>query len=160
MEFILFVASLFLVWAVVALWRAWQLREVEVLSRDEVDLRSRRLGLVGRPDRLIRLRGGAVIPEEKKSAKQLYPNLRIQLGVYLLLVEEVYGRRPPYGTLILGDNSRYKIRNTFWLRRKVVRLAEKLRRQRTQINKPARVNATPGQCRSCGFRGSCGQARL
>lgn len=160
MEFIVLFAFMFLVAAVVALWRAWQLREIEVLSRDKVNLRSKRLGLIGRPDRLIRLKNGAVIPEEKKSAKRLYPHLPIQLGVYLLLVEEVYGRRPPYGTLILGDNSRHKIRNTRWLRRRVLRLAEKLRRQRAQLSRPAHVRPEPWQCRSCGFRGSCSRARI
>ena len=63
MEILLFFACLFSIGGAVALWRAWQLCEVEVLSRDEIDLRSKRLGLVGRSDRLIRLRN------ERSSAK-------------------------------------------------------------------------------------------
>ncbi len=155
---LLVLALLFLVAAGLALWRAWQLREIEVLSRDQKYLKSTSLGLSGRPDRLIRLRNGAVIPEEKKSAPRLYPSLEVQLGVYLLLVEEAYGIRPPFGTLILADNSRHKIRNTGSLRRRTLKLADQLRRQRADLNRPARVNPTPGQCRSCGFRQSCSQA--
>ena len=48
--------------------RAWQMREIEVLSRDQKLLSSTSLGLSGRPDRLIRLRNGAIIPKEKKSS--------------------------------------------------------------------------------------------
>lgn len=149
---------LFLVAAALAFWRAWQLREIEVLSRDQKYLKSIRLGLSGRLDRLIRLRNGAVIPEEKKSATRLYPSLEVQLGVYLLLVEEAYGVRPPFGTLVLADNSRHTIRNTRSLRRQTLKLADQLRRQRADLDRPARVNPTLGQCRSCGFRESCSQA--
>lgn len=52
--------------------RAWQLREIEVLSRDQTRLASTSLGLSGRPDRLIRLKNGTIIPKEKKSSKRLY----------------------------------------------------------------------------------------
>ena len=155
---LLVLALLFLVAAGLALWRAWQLREIEVLSRDQKYLKSTNLGLSGRPDRLIRLRNGAVIPEEKKSATRLHPNLEVQLGVYLLLVEEAYRIRPPFGTLILADDSRHKIRNTGSLRRRTLKLADQLRRQRADLSRPARVNPTPRQCRSCGFRESCSQA--
>ena len=156
---LLVLALLFLVAAGLALWRAWQLREIEVLSRDQKYLKSTSLGLSGRPDRLIRLRNGAVIPEEKKSATRLYPSLEVQLGVYLLLVEEAYGIRPPFGTLILADNSRHKIRNTGSLRRRTLKACRPAPAS-TRRSEHSRHGSdpTPGQCRSCGFRESCSQA--
>jgi hypothetical protein len=50
-------------------------------------LTSHRLGLTGRPDRLIG-EGGMVIPEEWKSSRSVWPNHRAQLGVYFLLIED------------------------------------------------------------------------
>jgi len=150
-------ALLLAIVGVVRLVRAWQLRQIEVLSRDETRLASDRLGLSGRPDRLIRLRNGAIIPQEKKSSKQLYDSHRIQIGAYLLLVEDKYGIRPPYGVVELGDGSKTKIPNTRRLRRWTLDVADKIRAQRVDLERPARVRPTPAQCRSCGYRDSCAQ---
>lgn len=84
-------ALLFLIIGVYRLARGWQLRGIEVLSRDQTRLASTRLGLSGRPDRLIRLKNGVVIPQEMKSSKRLYDSHRIQIAAYLILVEEAYG---------------------------------------------------------------------
>ena len=137
--------------------RAWRLREIEVLSRDQTRLASTSLGLSGRPDRLIRLRNGAIIPVEKKSSKRLYDSHRVQVGAYLLLVEEAYGVRPPYGVVVLGDGREAKVQNTARLRRWTLDVADDIRAQRTHASRPARVRPTPGQCRSCGVRDACTQ---
>ena len=55
------------------------------MSLDRVMLTSRRLGLTGRPDRLIKT-DGTIIIEEWKSSLRLWPEHRVQLGVYFLLV--------------------------------------------------------------------------
>ena len=137
--------------------RAWRLREIEVLSRDQTRLASTSLGLSGRPDRLIRLRNGTIIPKEKKSSKRLYDSHRVQVGAYLLLVEEAYGVRPPYGVVVLGDGREAKVRNTARLRRWTLDVADDIRAQRADASRPARVRPTPGQCRSCGVRDHCTQ---
>ena len=137
--------------------RAWQLREIEVLSRDQTRLASTSLGLSGRPDRLIRLKNGAIIPKEKKSSKRLYDSHRIQIGAYLLLVEEAYDVRPPYGVVVLGDGREAKIKNTARLRRWTLNVADDIRAQRADASRPARVRPTPGQCRSCAVRDHCAQ---
>ena len=93
-------ALLLAIVGVVRLLRAWQLRQTEVLSRDETRLASDGLGLSGRPDRLIRLRNRAIIPREKKSSKRLYDSHRVQVGAYLLLIEE------KYGVVELGDGTK------------------------------------------------------
>ena len=64
-------------------------------------LTSRRLGLVGRPDRLVKS-GGLVVAEEWKSSRSPRAWHRAQLGVYFLLLEEETGVRPTYGVLVCG----------------------------------------------------------
>jgi CRISPR-associated exonuclease Cas4 len=56
----------------------------KTVSLVRITLTSPRLGLTGRPDRLIR-QGGMVWPEEWKSSRQVRPSHRAQLGVYFLL---------------------------------------------------------------------------
>src|SRR3954447_4803713 len=69
------------------------------VALDDATLFSERLMLVGRPDRIVR-QGELLIPEEwKPSAKRLYDGHRLQLGCYFILVEEVYGVRPPFGVV-------------------------------------------------------------
>jgi CRISPR-associated exonuclease Cas4 len=126
---------------------------------DNVTLTSRRLGLAGRPDRLVRT-GGTVIPEEWKSARTLRPWHRAQMGVYFLLIEDQLGQRPPYGFIVLGDSARHRIDNDEKLRAWVLELAGKIRAARTAVRVPIAVTAAPGQCRPCGMRGQCSQARL
>lgn len=80
------------------------LERARVLAADDSrlgarTLRSERLGLVARPDRLVRLGNGAVIPvEQKPRARRPYPSHELELGVQLILVEARVGRRPPYAS--------------------------------------------------------------
>jgi CRISPR-associated exonuclease Cas4 len=67
--------------------------------------------------------------------------------------------RPPHGFIVCGDGSRHKIDNTPELRAWVLGIAEQIRRARAAVTVPIAVNPTPGQCRACGQRGNCGQAR-
>ena len=70
-------------------------------------------GLAGRPDALIN-EDGFIIPIERKPlAKKIHDRYVAQLLVYMRLVEEFEGKRPPYGYLILGPNCRrFRIDNT------------------------------------------------
>ena len=128
------------------------------VSLDRVTLTSRRLGLTGRPDRLIR-QGGIIWPEEWKSARSLRPWHRAQMGVYFLLTEEETGIRPPHGFVVCGDGTRHRIENTEELRAWVLDLAGQIRAARAAVTQPIPVNPVPSQCRPCGMRGHCGQAR-
>jgi CRISPR-associated exonuclease Cas4 len=129
------------------------------VSLDKLTLTSLRLGLTGRPDRLIKA-DGTIIVEEWKSSRQLRPWHRAQMGVYFLLVEEELRIRPPYGFLVCGDGTRHQIDNTEELRNWVVELARQIRQARSKIGEPIPVDPKPGQCRPCGQRGNCSQARL
>ena len=98
----------------------------KTVSLDRVTLTSRRLGLTGRPDRLIKA-DGTIIVEEWKSARTLRPWHRIE--------------------------------NDEALRAWVLDLAGQIRAARASVTVPIAVNPKPGQCRPCGIRGHCGQAR-
>ena len=141
------------------LWWLWQHQVVEVISRDDKTLRSVRYGLSGRPDRLVRLRNGAVIPIEKKG-RDYQESAAMQLGAYLILTEEAYGRRPPYGVLEVGDGTQYRIANTQRRRRAVLSTVARIQAQRANLNRDARgVKATARQCARCGYRHVCPQRR-
>ena len=128
------------------------------VSLDKVTLRSHRLGLTGRPDRLIKT-GGTVIPEEWKSARVLRPWHRAQMGVYFVLIEEELRTRPPHGFVTCGDGTRHRIENDEPLRAWVLALASQIRAARRELAAPLPVRPKPGQCRPCGMRPHCGQAK-
>ena len=143
---------------VVTLYRAYgsgREREVEILSRDQTNLKSDRLGLSGRPDRLVRLKNGMIIPKEKKSSNRLYDSHRIQVGAYLLLIEDAYAIRPSHGLVELGDGRVERIDNTEQLQTWTINVAEAIRAQRADPLKATPVRANPRQCRSCGVRDLC-----
>jgi CRISPR-associated exonuclease Cas4 len=131
----------------------------KTVSLDRVTLTSRRLGLTGRPDRLIKTEG-TVWPEEWKSSRQLRPWHRAQLGVYFLLIEEELRIRPSHGFIVCGDGTRHRIENTAELRAWVLELAGQIRAARAAVAQPIPVRPAHGQCRPCGMRGHCGQAVL
>ena len=129
------------------------------VSLDRVTFTSRRLGLTGRPDRLIKTEG-TIIVEEWKSSRHVWPSHRAQMGCYFLLVEEELRIRPSHGFIVCGDGTRHKIENSDELRAWVLHLAEQIRAARAAVTQPIPVNPQPGQCGQCGQRGNCGQARL
>jgi CRISPR-associated exonuclease Cas4 len=131
----------------------------ETIALDNVTLTSQRLGLTGRMDRLIRS-GSTIIPEDWKSARVLRPHHRAQLGVYFLLIEEVYGVRPPHGFIVGGDGTRHHVANTAELRAWVLEIAQQIRAARGAIRQPIPVEPWPGQCRVCSMREHCQQRRL
>lgn len=129
------------------------------VSFDEVRLESKLHGLVGRPDRIVR-QGGIFIPEEhKRRATKFYPSYRAQVGVYLLLIEEHYGVRPPYGVIVLGDGRRERVENTEELRAWVLDVAAKIREARRVIREEIPVSPPSSKCRRCGQRSRCRQSK-
>jgi CRISPR-associated exonuclease Cas4 len=138
--------------------RRFGLTDAATVDLDTRTLVSRRHRLIGRPDRLMR-KNGIVIPEEWKSSQRLRPWHVVQLGVYFLLVEEHYRQRPPYGYVVCGDGKRHRVENDDALRAKVLELARQIRDARARVTVPITVRPVPGQCRHCGVRRNCGQAR-
>ena len=75
-------------------------------------LRSKRYGLVGRPDQLIRV-GRMLIPvEQKPTARRMQQSHMLQVAAQCLLVHEVYGvaRRTGYWCLRVGRRSAWSSR--------------------------------------------------
>ena len=131
----------------------------KTVSLDRITLTSRRLGLTGRPDRLIKT-DGSIVVEEWKSARRVWPDHRAQMGTYFLLVEEELRVRPSHGFIVCGDGTRHRIENSEELRSWVLDLAGQIRAARARVREPIPVDPRPGQCRPCGMRGHCRQARL
>jgi len=119
------------------------------VALDIVTLISRRYGLTGRPDRLIR-EGGMVIPEEWKSSRQVWPSHRAQLAVYLLLTEDRLGVKPTHGFVVCGDGTRHRVENTEDLRAWVLDLAGQIRAARKAVAVPIPVNTKPGRAARAG----------
>ena len=149
-----------LVLAIVALRARWSrgLGGGETVALDDVTLYSERLRLVGRPDRLLKIRG-VPIPEEWKSSKKVQPWHVLQLGTYFILIEEEYGVRPPYGFVVLGNGARERVSNTQELRGRVLKIASEIREARRRIEEEIRVSPQAWQCRVCGSRSKCRQSR-
>ncbi len=126
------------------------------ISHDNITLRSQRYGLVGRPDRIVR-RGKTIIVEDKKPSARVYESHRVQMGVYMLLVEEHYGVRPPHAVLVLGDGRREEIRNTKQLRERVLDITAQIRKARSDPARPQQGVAIPAKCRACAQRQNCKQ---
>lgn len=89
---------------------------VSIDGSKEVDSRvyvSESQGLSGRPDLIIEEHGFLIPVEHKPLAKKIRDRYVAQLLVYMRLIEEFEGRKPPYGYLILGrNNRRVKIENS------------------------------------------------
>jgi CRISPR/Cas system-associated exonuclease Cas4 (RecB family) len=152
-------AGLLLVLGGGRLRRRFGLGEGRTVALDNVTLTSRRYGLTCRPDRLVRT-GGTIIPEEWKKSLKVWPSHRAQLGVAFIVIEDRLGVRPTHGFVVLGDGTRERVDNTDDLRAWVLGVADQVRAARARVGEAISVDPRPGQCRSCGMRGHCGQARV
>ena len=138
--------------------RARGLISGKTVTLDNVTLFSKEHLLVGRPDRIVK-QGKALIPEEWKSSKKVEPWHIAQLGTYFILIEEYFGVRPPFGVIVTGDGRRKRIENTEELRAKVLDIARQIREARCEIEVVHAASPERWQCRACGQRSHCSQAR-
>ncbi len=121
-------------------------------------LYSARYHLAGRPDYLVEARRALVPVELKPGRRSLrpYPSDVLQLGAYLLLVEEETGRRPPYGLLCYAERS-FEIPYTRALRQAVIESLAEMQRLR-KAGRVAPQHSEPQRCRRCGHREHCDEA--
>ena len=133
---------------------------------------SRRYGLIGKPDYLVEVTPGAgasaargakriVAPLEVKSRRQ--PRTPdeghlLQLATYCLLVEDIYGVRPPHGYLRYADAT-LVIPFSNELRAAVIEAAAAIRQARPAAN-VRRSHQDPARCARCGYSESCGAEAL
>ena len=117
-------------------------------------LRSERLGLVGRCDHLLRV-GDAYVPvEQKPSARRLQQSHILQVGALCLLVQDVYGVRPPYGVVVLADGAQERVTFSEELERGVVRTMAEMRRI-LATGEPPGPRWVGAKCRACGYHPVC-----
>ncbi|HXF70330.1 MAG TPA: CRISPR-associated protein Cas4 [Thermoflexus sp.] len=117
-----------------------------------------RYGLVGKPDYLIR-RAGFIIPVEVKAAAappRPHPSHVMQLIAYCLLVEETYGRPPPYGWIRYRDRT-FRVDYTAERRDELLAVLAAMRRD-LERGEAHRQHRSPARCRACGFRAICDEA--
>ena len=111
-------------------------------------------GLAGKPDALL-VEGGNIIPVERKPlAKKVRDRYVAQLLVYMRLVEEFEGKKPPYGYLILGSKCRQvKIYNSD---EKQAWLTGVLDEMRAVLGgRAATPTPLPPKCAGCEVRKDC-----
>jgi len=134
------------------------------LEEESLDqpLLSRKYGLVGKPDLLLRQTRGSeevLIPVEVKSARQPaqpHEGHILQLGAYLLLVEENYATSPTFGILRYADGESL-VEWSEELRSEVLAAADAIRSARTASDVP-RSHDDPARCRNCGYNHACDEA--
>lgn len=116
------------------------------------------LNLTGKPDYLVE-QGETLIPVEVKSRRvgqAPYDGQIFQLAAYCLLVERVFGKRPPYGILHF-PNRTFAIDYTPELETVLLDLLAEIRadERRKEVD---RSHESPARCLRCGYRSYCDQA--
>jgi CRISPR-associated exonuclease Cas4 len=126
-------------------------------SRLERPLFSREFSLTGKPDYLV-ADGADIIPVEVKSGHApAHPYLShvLQLAAYCLLVEECYGRRPPYGIVKYADRT-FEVDYTPELENRLLATVDRMQAALAEGSAP-RSHDAPRRCRACGYRQRCDQ---
>jgi CRISPR-associated exonuclease Cas4 len=124
----------------------------------EKPLIARRLGLVGKPDYLLDLRG-QIIPVEVKPGRRAarpYESDLMQLAAYCVLVEETSGVAPPYGLLRYAERT-FRLDYTELAREEVLAILDEMR---ADLDEPDcdRSHDDQRRCLNCGFFEQCDQA--
>jgi CRISPR-associated exonuclease Cas4 len=123
-------------------------------------LRSERYGLVGRPDYLMR-QGRALIPVEAKPFRQAdepYESDLLQLAAYCLLIEDNFGRVPPYGLLRYRDYT-FEIPYDDTLRSFLLDVLDGIRED-YDADEVYRSHDEPARCQACSMWEYCGEEAL
>lgn len=115
---------------------------------------SARQGLAGKPDALVK-EGQEFLPIERKPlAKKLRDRYVAQLLVYMRLVEEFEGAKPPHGYLLLGPKCRrVKVENSPQKQRWVDQMLKDMRG--VLDGSPAVAQPHPAKCAKCDVRHKC-----
>jgi len=166
-----------LVWLIVACWylsHAMKSLEIARVSREkhrlgEAEVRyvdseeekpkmfvSRRHGLTGRPDAVL-LAGDVHVPVEVKTGRTprgpLFSHI-LQIAAYCLLMEEEYGKPPPYG-IIRYEHASHEIEYNEDLRTMVLGKMEEMRAAVARGGDVHRNHNRPGKCIGCSRREGC-----
>ncbi len=104
--------------------------------------------LSGRPDAVIKENGFLIPVEHKPLAKKMRDRYIAQLLIYMRLIEELEGTRPPYGYLVLGKSARrVKISNTPERQRWIDQVLTEMRA--VLDGEAAKATPHPAKCAGC-----------
>jgi len=117
-------------------------------------LRSDRLGLVGRPDQLVRIDRKIIPVEQKPGARRVHDSHVMQLAAQCMLVADVYGVRPPYGVLVLANGVQRQVPFTRDLEKRVLETMANMRVVLEEGTQPG-PRWMGSRCRACGFFETC-----
>ena len=128
--------------------------------KQEKPLISQEYGLIGRPDYLVRTKGG-VVPVEAKSTKcpsngRPYDSHVMQLAAYCLLVETVISAQVPYGVIKYSDRE-IIVDYTEELKGELIMLLEEMREAR-DAEDVHRSHQDVRRCSKCSMREVCTQS--
>jgi CRISPR-associated exonuclease Cas4 len=129
-------------------------------EKQERPLTSRRYGLSGRPDYLVRTPDG-IVPVEAKSTRcpangRAFDSHIFQLAAYCLLVEDVMGAKVPYGIIRYAD-AEVPIDYTPELRDELIELLDEMRQAR-RAEEVHRSHSEARRCSKCSLREICDEA--
>jgi RecB family exonuclease len=125
----------------------------DMLSQAQV-LTSKKYHLSGKPDKVIESKG-SVIPYEFKSGTagmSPWEPHRIQMGVYFIILQELYPDRDVSYGIIKYRNESFYVENTPELREIVLKRADTIRRTRGLTY---RNHDNPNKCAACKYREIC-----
>ena len=119
---------------------------------------SKRYGLKGKPDAILRTPTGLAPIERKRSSSPRRPHDSdvIQAAAYCLLIEDNYGETPLF-MRIDYSGTWFDVPFTEKHRQWVLQVSERLRAARTK-DTCSRSHNMPAKCRSCAQRPNCNQA--
>jgi CRISPR-associated exonuclease Cas4 len=126
------------------------------LDRPGKAIYSKKLGISGKPDYIVKGRGRSLIPVEIKSgrAQEPYQGHVLQLAAYCYLVEENYHRSVPYGIIVYSDGKQHRINFDKALRSDLLTTIGEMKRTLGH-DCPRRAHNNKQKCRHCSFNGSC-----
>ncbi len=120
-------------------------------------LSSDRYPLVGKPDYVVKLNDGCLVPVELKLSAQNvmtpYSNHVVQIAAYCLILEDYAERPPTHGILRYADRE-FTVDYTPALRKKVLRLLNEMAHCDEQQAPPLQKQRA-AKCRVCTFQAMC-----
>ena len=133
--------------------------DTDLWQRVPQTLVDHQLGLVGKPDYVMKTRQGSLIPVEVKTGHTPdtpYDSHKLQLMAYGLLIQSNYAQTPEYGLLHYPDKD-FRVDFTPELEKRLMQTLEDIRQVENQKEAPARSHSSSARCRSCGYREICDQ---
>lgn len=119
-----------------------------------------KLRLVGKPDYVMRLASGELVPVDFKSTPapvQAYRAHVFQVLAYCYLLEQSYGQAPPYGVIRYQDKS-FEVPYNEVEKERFLDLINQLRTVEACADAPSRSHSTVSRCRGCGYQDICEQS--